>query len=241
MATDSLAARLARLDTATVSDVLDEAGFPSHALSHRITSILPGVRFAGPAVCLRGQGRVVTRATPPDANLSSYTLDRAAQVGAVLVVATDGFVGGAIVGGAIARGLRRMSCAGLVTDGLVRDRAELLDIGLPIVAAGLTPVNGSRRWALVDTQGPAILPGQGNGSVVIHTGDYILGDGDGVVVIPHRLVAEVVVMAEELARKDGLIAEDMLRGVQREEAFKRHDCYAHIHWLREKNGGVPSP
>src|SRR3712207_7726822 len=55
------------------------------------------------------------------------------------------------------------------------------DIGLPIVAAGFTPVNGSRRWALADTQGPAILPGQGNGSVVIHTGDYILSDGDGVV------------------------------------------------------------
>src|SRR3712207_3539380 len=117
MAAASLAVRLTRLDTATVSDVLDEAGFLSHALSHRITSILPGARFAGPAICLRGQGRVVARETPPDADLSPYALDRAAQAGAVLVVATDGFVGGAIVGGAIARGLRRMSCAGLVTDG----------------------------------------------------------------------------------------------------------------------------
>jgi 4-hydroxy-4-methyl-2-oxoglutarate aldolase len=238
MAFDSLAIRLVRLGTATASDVLDEAGFPLQVLSFTTMWVLPGIRFAGPAVCLRGQARIATRTMPPqDPHLSPYALDAAARAGAVMIVATGGFTGGAIVGGAIARGLRRMNCAGLVTDGLVRDSTELLEVGLPIAAAGLTPVNGSRRWSIVDMNSPVVLPGQGGGSVVVNPGDYVLGDADGVVVVPQGVAPDVVAMAEELARKEALITDEIVSGVRREEAFARHDRFAHLRWLRDRGTG----
>lgn len=235
---DSLAARLTRLDTATVSDVLDEAGFPSQVLSFTIASMLPDVRFAGPAVCLRGQVRIATRTTPPPGvHLSPYALDAAATAGAVMVVATGGFMDGAILGGAIARGLRHLGCAGLVTDGLVRDRTELVEVGFPVAAAGVTPVNGSRRWSIVDVDGPVFLLGQGGGSVQLSPGDYVLGDADGVIVVPRDVAPDVVAMAEELARKEALITDEMMAGARREEAFARHDRFAHLRRLRDRGAG----
>ena len=230
---EDLVERLSRLDTGVVSDVMDEAGFFAQVPARSLRAVAAPIRFAGFAVCLRGEARVATRTTPPAGALaSSYAVDQAARPGAVLVVATGGFEGGAFMGGLLAREMKTRGLAGLVTDGLVRDAAELADIGLPVVAAGLTPVNGTRRWSVVERDAPVTLPGQGTGPVTVRPGDLLLGDADGLVVVPGQHAQAILAMAEELARKEARITASMAEGASRQDAFATHERFGHIDWLR---------
>ena len=232
--TEDLIARLARLDTGIVSDVLDEAGFFAQVPDRRIRAVTPPARFAGEAVCVRGEARIATRTeAPAEARISAYAVDRSARPGAVIVVSTGGFEGGAFMGGLLARTLKARGCHGLVTDGLVRDGEELAALGMPVMAAGLTPINGSRRWTPVERDVPVALPGQATGAVTVRPGDLILGDTDGLVVVPRRHAEAIIAMSEELARKEAAINAEMDRGDGREEAFRKHDRFAHIGWLRD--------
>jgi len=236
-ADEALVARLARLETGVVSDVLDEAGFGAHAPCHRLRAVTPASRFAGVAACVRGEARVSTRAPAPEgARASAYAVERAARPGTVLVVATGGFGGGAFMGGLLARELVARGCRGLLTDGLVRDAADLARLGMPVVSAGLTPVNASRRWAPVEEGVPVTLPGLGGGTVAVRPGDLVLGDEDGVVVLPAEHASELIAMAEELTRVEAAINREMDAGAGRAEAFARHDRFAHVRWLNRPAG-----
>lgn len=228
-----LQARLAELDSALLSDVLDESGFTAQILSNRLFSLVPGKRFVGQAVCVQGERRIATQTVPPaDAFATPYALATAASPGRVLVVSTGGFRDGAIIGGMLARDLRAQGAEALVTDGCIRDRGEIDALGLPVVCAGITPINGARRWVIVSTTEPVALAGQHGDIVRIAPGDWLLGDGDGVVVIPQAIAAAVADMAEELARRERAI--EFARGTATilEQSQARKARFSHVRWLR---------
>nr|MBA3326307.1 RraA family protein [Paracoccaceae bacterium] len=81
---------------------------------------------------------------------------------------------------------RNRGVAGLVTDGLVRDLAGVLGVGLPVFAAGVTPNSPARNGP--GTIGMPVVVG----GVPVEAGDVVIGDADGVVVIPHGRAADVV-------------------------------------------------
>lgn len=226
-------ARLAALECAVLSDVLDEAGFPTQVLSNRFAALAPGQRFVGQAVCVQGEPRVATQTlAPAEAFATPYALAAAANPGSVLVVSTGGFSGGAIVGGMLAGDLLAQGAAALVTDGCIRDRAEIEVLGLSVVCAGVTPVNGARRWVIVSTSQPVVLAGQHGGVVRIAPGDWLVADGDGVVVIPQSVAAEVADLAEELANRERAIEAVRKVASIAEQAQARKERFSHVHWLR---------
>lgn len=225
-ADDELIDRLARLETGQVSDVLDEAGLPDHALSVDILPLAPGQRLVGRAACVRGAP--MTQTGNPRTGLPADTLERVATAGSVLVIESGGFTAGALLGGFVAYSLRRSGCTGIVTDGAIRDADEIRSYGMPCYARAVTPLNGSRRWRLVEADVPIALSGQTGPAVRIAPGDLILGDGDGVVVIPQAAAETIIEDAEELARIEGRIGDALRGGDARTAVFKRHPRFAHV-------------
>lgn len=112
----------------------------------------------------------------------------------------------------------------------MRDAAEIRELGLATWCRGVTPVNGSRRWSLVEIGHPIQLAGAGGASFAISPGDYVVGDADGVVVVP-AFAESVVADAEELARIEGKIADEMGAGADRGETFRRNPRFGHVRGL----------
>ncbi len=222
---DALIRRLRRQSTDTISDVLDVMGLPNQVLSAEIRPLSPGSCLAGPAFCVRG--RALDSAHPAPAG-APFEVDRHLTRGCVVVVATGGHRTSAAIGGNVVLSYKQRGGVGLVVDGAVRDGTEMRALRVPVFATHVTPRRPAGRWSVVEHGRPISLPGQTGVEVIVHPGDFVLGDDDGVIVIPQALVGEVVDAAEQLARLDAKVAADIRRGRDREEALRRHDRFGHI-------------
>jgi len=226
---NELITRLAALDTAGMSDVLDEMGFGHQVLSSGLRPLDPSTRIAGIALCVRGENRVVTQSVPSAAaSISPYELERRMERGRVAMIDAGGHDVGAVLGGFMATSLKRNGCHGVVTNGGVRDSREIVDVGLPTFCSFVTPVNASRRWRIVAVDEPIHLAAIGGGSVAVRCADYILGDADGVLVIPAEIAESAISAAEQLAQIEGTITQGIRAGGTREQLFAQHPRFAHI-------------
>jgi regulator of RNase E activity RraA len=224
---ETLIARLARIDTSVMSDVLDEAGLPRQALSHELRPLDSRSRVAGVALCAAGRPVIAKGAgggNPP----SMYELERQMTPGRVLVIDASAEKYAATVGGFMAATFKAKGCAGLVVHGAVRDGLELVELGLPAFVRSLTPANSARRWELASVEAPISMPGLDGEAVRVRPGDLVLGDFDGVVVIPHEHATQLIEDAERLQEIERTIREEIKAGATREEAFARNPRFAHI-------------
>jgi len=221
--TSLLVRRLNKHASETISDVLDVMGLPEQVLAAAIRPIAPGLRLAGPAFCVRGQAIDAVHS----AVSIQHEVDRQLSPGCVVVMASGGYTGSALIGGNIAASYRRHGCAGLVLDGAVRDPQEVRSF-LPAFATHVTPRRPGGRWNVVAYGGPIAMPGQGNGEVIVHPGDLILGDASGVVVIPGAIAGAVLDAADRLVPLEKKVLADIKRGRDREQALKAHNRYGHI-------------
>lgn len=221
--------RLAKLDTGLISDVLDEAGWPMHALDVSLRPVTPGARLVGRAACIRGEAIVAGRHAPTA--LPGDAIEAIAVPGSIIVISTGGYRDAAPVGGLFCSSLMGQGATGLLTDGAVRDSVELAEMGFPVFSAALSPVNASRRWRFAEADVPVPMPGIGGTTLTVHPGDLILGDNDGVVVIPGRHALQVIEDAEQLKRIEAEIVAAMRSGMTRASAFAAHPRFAHVRLL----------
>ncbi|MBV8889797.1 MAG: ribonuclease activity regulator RraA [Alphaproteobacteria bacterium] len=127
--------------------------------------------------------------------------------GQVLVVDCRGERGTAAIGAILAVRLRVRGVAGLVADGGVRDAAEAAGTGLPIFCLGAAaPANVTRHHA-ADFGRPIAC-----GGVAVYPGDIIVGDGDGVVVVPAHLADEIAAPAAEQERLEAFLFREIAGG-----------------------------
>jgi 4-hydroxy-4-methyl-2-oxoglutarate aldolase len=164
-------------------------------MNPRIRPMFPGARVAGPAYTVKifpGETFGVLRA-----------IDRAIA-GSVIVIDSNGADRGVCWGGTSTLAAMMKGLAGCVTNGTVRDLAEIQEKQFPIFATGT-----SLRAGLRGHQGWIDIP-VAVGEVPIHPGDFVLGDIDGVVVVPASRVEEVAALAVK-HREDENAREDRLR------------------------------
>jgi 4-hydroxy-4-methyl-2-oxoglutarate aldolase len=226
-----LSARLRRLSSTVVSDVLDRAGYSQQSLSSAIRPLAPGMKFAGPAVCFSGV-TVYGDATGVK-TLSPFEIDRGADEGVAIVIATNGHAMSAVIGGLMSLALRTRGCAGVVVDGGARDVGEIVDLGLPVFCRYATPLISAGRWALTTANAPIRVSGQASPMVEVAPGDLVIGDSDGVIAIPQTIAADIVSWAETVAEIEASIAARLRVGETREAAFAAHPRFAHIRRLRD--------
>jgi len=217
--------RLGRLETGQVCDVLAEAGLPDQALSSAIRHVAGERRLVG--IALPARGRMSAQTRTPISTLSNAALDDAVFPQAVVMIDTGGFFWGGCLGGLIALSLRQRGAAGVVTDGAIRDVEEIGNLGLAAFARAVTPAAASRRWSLVEVGQPIGLPGL-TGRIPIRPGDLVLGDGDGIVMVPRASALSIIEDTEELARIEDRITQALRAGEPRAEVFEHNRRFDHI-------------
>ncbi len=109
-----------------------------------------------------------------------------AQPGDVIMLACDSFTATAVIGDLAAGMMRNKGVAAFVTDGLARDRAGIIATGLPLFARGIVP-NSPALNGPGTVGAPVVL-----GGVHVNPGDIVVGDADGVVVVPQARAQEVL-------------------------------------------------
>ena len=184
----SIIAELAKYPVATVYEALGKSG----DMSNRIRPIGPGMRVAGPALTVK--------TFPGDIQPVFHAINRA-KPGDVLVVDAGDAERGTIWGGTGASAARAKGIVGLVTNGACRDLDEVIEMRFPVFAAGIS-MRGTVRGAHMGWIGTTIAIGD----VPVSSGDIILGDSDGIMVIPlsraHEAVGLVEAQHERKSRRD---------------------------------------
>jgi len=210
----SLIDRLERLYAAVVADCLDRLGARSQVLDPRIRPLTAAMKVAGYAATVR----CVEVDAVPESRDDWYRGELAAvdalQPGDVMVVST---CRGSYWGELLATASRYRGARGLVADAYTRDTLALIELGFPTFAAGIHCADSLGRID-VDAVGVPITCG----GVEVAPGDLVLGDHDGVVVVPAALAEEAVGLAEEKVVGENLVREKLAEGMPVSEAFRTY-------------------
>jgi 5-oxopent-3-ene-1,2,5-tricarboxylate decarboxylase / 2-hydroxyhepta-2,4-diene-1,7-dioate isomerase len=205
--TEELRALLDEVAVATLSAELRKRGYP-HSTIDGVHPLTPGTRMTGTARTLRF---VAHRPDLFQSHGGGYNAQKRAfdslEAGEVLVIEARGDATAGTVGDVLAIRAHTVGAAGIVTDGAARDSVAVAAVGIPTFAQATHPSVLGRRhvpWE-VDTAitcgGTAVLPG-----------DVVVGDDDGVVVIPVHILEEVVHAAAAQEKQDAWVAARVAEG-----------------------------
>lgn len=186
--------RCRALPTSTLSDSMERTG------GVRGVHPVPGGRWprvAGPALTVR---------TRPGDNLVVHRALDLAEPGDVLVVDAGGALDRAVLGELMARWAAVRGLAALVVDGAVRDVEGLAAGPLPVFARGVTHL-GPYKDGPGEIGGPVQV-----GGTVVCAGDVVVGDADGVAVVPRDRLAAVVAAGEQQVRAEEAVLADIAAG-----------------------------
>lgn len=191
MTDDDVITRYRVLATASVSDALLQVGRPG-TMQSDIKPVVHG-KLVGRAVTVLEEPE--EGAGPPTHALEA--IDGAAP-GSVVVIGIGGVREVAVWGGLMTAGAAVRGVAGAVLDGAARDVEEIeRDFGMPIYARAVSPNTTVGSYRTVAHGVPVEC-----GGVRVEPGDLVVGDRDGVVVVPSALVAEVLERAEDIEERE---------------------------------------
>ena len=209
-----VANRFTRLYTGAISDILDKNGYRCQVLPYYITPFTIANRVAG--VAFTGQGYPCADAAHDDTGTRLKMLDSIAP-GTVSVWATGGSMDCAHWGEIMSTAVKQRGCTGAVIDGGVRDVDFVNAMNYPVFAKFKCSASSIGRWDIIDCQIPIKI-----GNTVIHPGDFVFGDIDGVVVIPKEMTMDVLVAAEQVFDREGAMRAELRRGVSVTDAYAKY-------------------
>lgn len=147
-------------------------------------------------------GRAVTVRLPDGENGAVLEAIRAANEGDILVIDAKGNTNRAVAGDFVISLAKGMGIQGFVVDGVIRDIAAIRELDFPVFALGTTVAAGNKNGG-----GQVNIP-IAVGGVTVHPGDYIIGDVDGVIVVPQQDAERIVAAAESKLEKDAARAQE---------------------------------
>jgi 4-hydroxy-4-methyl-2-oxoglutarate aldolase len=220
-AQEVLRVRFLGVDTSNVADVLDQMGLPDQGLSAGFAPFPADAgKLAGWAYTICGQMAPYEGAGDPEKMAACEGL----SAGQVSVWSGDG-EGVCYFGELIALGMKERGCVGALVDGGIRDIRWLGHHKFPVYARYRTPIQSIGRWKVKAWREPIYLAGATVKRVIVHPGDFILGDEDGVIVIPRARAEEVLAEAEKLTRQEEEVRAELAKGLTLKAALKK---YGHV-------------
>jgi 2-keto-4-pentenoate hydratase/2-oxohepta-3-ene-1,7-dioic acid hydratase in catechol pathway/regulator of RNase E activity RraA len=205
--TPALRDKLLRTPVAGLSAQLRKRGLNNVAIDG-VRSLTPGQKVVGTARTLRfvPNREDLFASHGGGYNAQKRTFDAVAE-GEVLVIEARGDAGAGTLGDVLALRAHARGAAGIVTDGGVRDVEAVAAAGLPVYAAGAHPAVLGRKHVPWDADLTIAC-----GGATVQPGDIVVGDADGVVVIPPAMAEEVVDAALAQEDEDGWIARQVEEG-----------------------------
>jgi regulator of RNase E activity RraA len=184
--------------TATLTTALKQFGL-SRSYMHGVAPLRPDMKMAGPAFTLRY--------IPAREDLDTGEVDNLKdaqrvgieeiQVGEVFVIDARGDTRAGTMGDILATRLYKRGAVGVVTDGAFRDSPTIAEIGLPAFAAAMNAHSNKTVHHPSEIQVPIAC-----GEVAVLPGDIIVGDAEGVIVVPVQFAAEVALIAVEMDARE---------------------------------------
>jgi regulator of RNase E activity RraA len=213
--------KIAKFRQIPAANISDAAG-NLNTMDSGIQALMPGVRMCGPACT------VSTRGGDFLAILQGL---HAAQPGDVLVVGNQGSADVAVFGEITSTEAKLKGLSGLVTDGKVRDIEGIRKLGFPVFARGTSP-RVAGRGSLGEVNVPTSC-----GGVVVEPGDIIVGDADGVVVVPRQKAAEILRLSRDIMRFEDALVNKVRAGVSQVEFFKLDAHFKALYRAHRKGHG----
>ena len=185
--------QFSQFETPDISDILNRM----YAISTGISNLANDKTICGPACTVK---------VFPGDNLMVHKVLDIAKPGDVVVVDAGGSAQNAIVGDLICSKAKHRGIQAFVIDGVIRDLSDIQEVGIPVFARGVTPIGPLHRG-----------PGEINypvscGGIVVHPGDIICGDGNGVVVIRIEFAEEILVRVVAQQKSIEAYVEDVKKG-----------------------------
>ncbi len=194
--------------TATLTTALKQFGF-SRSYMHGVAPLRPDMKMAGPAFTLRY--------IPAREDLNAGEVDNLKDVqrvgiekirnGEVFVIDARRDTRAGTMGDILATRLFKRGAAGVVTDGAFRDSPSIADIGLPAFAAAMNAHSNKTVHHPSEIQVPIAC-----GEVAVLPGDIIVGDAEGVVVVPAQIAEEVAQVAVEAEARETFLLKKIQAG-----------------------------
>ena len=210
----NLTKRLKRLYTGAVHDVLRELGQKNFVLPSNITPLDPSQKLAGEIYTV--EGGLKDNLDNHDSLLKWTELLSRAPSNTVLCCQPN-TCEVALMGELSAETLQKKNVLGYVVDGACRDTEFILKIKFSVFRRFNTPVDVVGRWIPSSFGEPIRI-----GNVDIESGDYMLADRDGIIVIPKSLAEETILKTEEITSTEDKVRTSILQGIDPREAYLRY-------------------
>lgn len=194
------------MQAATLHEVMGKRG----AMLHNIRPVWPGSFVVGSALTVKSR---------PGDNLMLHKAVSIAKPGDILVVDVDGFQEAGIWGEIITTAAKMKGMVGIVTNGTVRDSMPIKDLDFPMFTNGLS-MKGTTKMTPGLINNPITIFG-----VTVNPGDIVLGDNDGVVVVPLAEAEKVLELAREKEASEALVMERIRKGECTMDILGFRDAY----------------
>jgi regulator of RNase E activity RraA len=191
------------LYAAVLADILDDLGFTEQVMDAAVRPIHPDAAIMGRARTMLAIPEFHVPDPPYGAQIDATD---ALEPGDVVVAHVSGVTSSAFWGELFSTAAQARGAVGAVMDGFVRDVRKIGELGFPVFATGLRPINSKGRCTVQAFDVPVRC-----GGVLVKPGDIVFAEMDGVVVIPGEVADEVIARALETAQQ-----EDHMRAALRE-------------------------
>ncbi|VFR56326.1 Demethylmenaquinone methyltransferase [plant metagenome] len=183
----------AGFQTAILADVAGRRG----TLHARVAPVHERMALAGPAFTVEVR---------PGDNLMIHAAIALAKPGDIIIVDGKGDQTAALMGTLMLSACKKLGLGGVVIDGAIRDKLDILELGFPVFSAGFNPAGPTK-----------FVPGRINhpisvGGVAVQPGDLIVGDADGVVVVERAKAPAMMALAQKKVADEAARLEAIARG-----------------------------
>ena len=202
------------LYTAVICDALDDLGYRQQAMHPRLRPLFPDISFAG---WVRTISCVDISHIPAEPYAKEIEAVDSILPGEVVVVSTSYSGQNAPWGELLSTAARARGARGAVVDGLVRDVKKIQELRFPVFAAGIKPVDSRGRGLVLDYNVPVEC-----GGVVVHPGDLLFADYDGVVAIPAAVVTETVTVAIDKVTRENHSRKELANGAYLKDVYDKY-------------------
>ncbi len=203
-----------KLNSSLLSDVLDGMGIRNQCMSQGVRPAYPGATVVGWTHTM-----LMVDQHEPEQDTFKLQLEGIDSLKGddLMVVASNGSTSAALWGELLSTAARCRGATGAVIDGLARDVRQIEEMKFPVFAAGFRPIS---------SKGRVVAMGYGCrircGGVYVEEGDLVVGDIDGVTVVPDTAVEEAVERALERASSERVTRKELLAGAKLSEVYAKY-------------------
>jgi 4-hydroxy-4-methyl-2-oxoglutarate aldolase len=203
-----------QLYSGVICDILDEVGFRNQAMREDIRPLVVDTVLVGRAKTILFSDVYYIQHNPYELEIKAID---SVKPGEVVVVSTNGSRRNGPWGELMSMASKMRGARGALIDGLIRDTKKIRELGFPVFCVGFKPVDSKGRGMVIDYDCPVEV-----GNVLVHPGDVIFADHDGVVVIPDQVLASTIEMALHKVQAENNTRNELRQGKLLSEVYEKY-------------------